>query len=366
MASDYEPIEYDVGEVRELFDSCIFVGTITQVKHDVNKADVETEEWGTISDIPIHYHCPDSETVDDGHLAFEEDDSVYVLHDGSRFPLSASTLKIVGFVVGLKDCVYRFYIKPKFNTLYAEKGEQAIGIKFEWEAQSYEIWAKTHGSEWHPDPQLPVGVAGPFEIPGKAAKNLIDIDIYVACGPPYRPVFIAQYEVFDPAEASFYLPVDRWFKIVSEKTAENLLFQCSKTQIEVEGSHYDCYEAHFTQLKVTRRRCSEVTLGNPRFCNFLGCHNEDLWFRYMFETRNLMPACLLGPPPPGFPCIDPSCPHPCGGGPANIPAEERCIFTDENGNNASFIPTYYNCPLEGPPLLGEWWYEMIDTPQEVL
>lgn len=104
MASNYEPIEYDVGEVRELFDSCIFVGTITKVKHDVNKANVETEEWGTISDIPIHYHCPGKETVDDGHLAFEEGDEVYLLHDGSQLPPNPSTLKVVGRVEGLKVC----------------------------------------------------------------------------------------------------------------------------------------------------------------------------------------------------------------------------------------------------------------------
>jgi len=104
MASDYEPIEYGLGEVKELFDSCIVVGTITEVKHDTNKANVETEKWGIISDIPIHYHCPDTETVDDGHLAFADDDQVYLLHDGSGLPPSASTLKIVGRVEGLKEC----------------------------------------------------------------------------------------------------------------------------------------------------------------------------------------------------------------------------------------------------------------------
>ena len=104
MASTYEPIEYDIGQVRELFDSCIIIGTVASVDHDTNKASVTTDDWGTISDIPIHYHCLDKETVDDGHLAFEEDDEVYVLHDGSSFPPSVSTMKIVGRVEGLKIC----------------------------------------------------------------------------------------------------------------------------------------------------------------------------------------------------------------------------------------------------------------------
>lgn len=97
MASIYEPIEYDIGEVRELFDSCIIIGTITNVNHDDNEASVTTDKWGAIAGIPIHYHCPDEETVDKGHLAFEEDDGVYILHDGRSFPPDASTMKIVGF-----------------------------------------------------------------------------------------------------------------------------------------------------------------------------------------------------------------------------------------------------------------------------
>lgn len=118
MASTYEPIEYDIGEVRALFDSCIIIGTVTSVDHDTNKASVTTDDWETISDIPIHYHCPDTETVDDGHQAFEEDDEVYILHDGSSFPPSVSTMKVVGRVEGLKLCFIAVILINFRNTDY--------------------------------------------------------------------------------------------------------------------------------------------------------------------------------------------------------------------------------------------------------
>lgn len=135
MASNYEPIEYDVGDVKGLFDSCIKTGKIVEVDHENNKADIEIvvgENTESFLDVPIHYHCPEKETVNDGHLAFEEDDEVYVLHDGSSFPLSSSTLKIIGLVTGLKKCLREYlYIKSgNYCTLF-DTQLNAVPINFE-------------------------------------------------------------------------------------------------------------------------------------------------------------------------------------------------------------------------------------------
>lgn len=154
MASDYEAIEYDIGEVKELFDSCIFVGTITEIKHNINKASVDTEKWGTISDIPIHYHCEKSETVDDGHFAFEENDQVYILHDGSHLPPSSSTSKIVGFVIGLKECVRKVYLRPKIDGNSLRSGGQYFKLRYH-KRGAPDIWREAVTKEDYPA----VGVA---------------------------------------------------------------------------------------------------------------------------------------------------------------------------------------------------------------
>lgn len=143
MANNYEPIEYDVGEVKELFDSCIKTGKIIDVDHDNNKADVEIvveEEIETFSAVPIHYHCEESETVDDGHMAFEEDDEVYILHDGSRSLLDSSTLKIIGFVAGLKECLRKVYLRPKIDGNFLRSGGQGFKIRYH-KRGSPDVWS---------------------------------------------------------------------------------------------------------------------------------------------------------------------------------------------------------------------------------
>ena len=100
MASDHETIAYEAGKLTELLDTTVLTGTIVSVDTANDTASVNID--GTqYNDVPIFYHCADSETVEGGSVAFSEDDSVYVLN-------KEGNLTITGFVDGLKSCGWSF------------------------------------------------------------------------------------------------------------------------------------------------------------------------------------------------------------------------------------------------------------------
>jgi len=105
MASIHESFEYPVNEITELFNTSMITGVIITVDHENNTADVEIDGLGAVPAIPIHYHCEGATTVDDGHLAFADDDEVLI------WAKSLHEMKIVGFPDGIKACGEFVYVE---------------------------------------------------------------------------------------------------------------------------------------------------------------------------------------------------------------------------------------------------------------
>lgn len=115
MAHSHEKITYGTDELKELFDACVLTGTIIDVDYDNDKADVNIDNLGQIDNVPIFYHCEGENAIEGGAAAFSVDDNVYILNKKGKVGPGASSLKIVGFVDGLKGC--GFYIDVKVNNI---------------------------------------------------------------------------------------------------------------------------------------------------------------------------------------------------------------------------------------------------------
>lgn len=117
-----ETIDYDLSddeEFKDLFDMSIHKGTIISVDYPNNKAEVNIDDIGIKSEVPIFYHCEDNTTTA-GATAFDVDDRVWVINQEGGCEPDVSNLKIVGFVDGLEACVREFIIvKCRISTLSA-------------------------------------------------------------------------------------------------------------------------------------------------------------------------------------------------------------------------------------------------------
>jgi len=88
----------------------ILVGTIVSTGDGV--AEVNVDDYGTYSDIPVFYHCPESEIADGRPFAI--DDRVIIVNSGDVITLSVSDMKVVGFEDGLpRYCGY--YVNVTIN-----------------------------------------------------------------------------------------------------------------------------------------------------------------------------------------------------------------------------------------------------------
>jgi len=107
-----ETIDYNLSdeeEFKDLFDMSIHKGTIVSVDIANNKAEVNIDDIGVKSDVPIFYHCQDNTTVA-GATAFSADDRVWVINQEGGCEPSVSNLKVVGFVDELKECLETFIL----------------------------------------------------------------------------------------------------------------------------------------------------------------------------------------------------------------------------------------------------------------
>jgi len=73
-----ELLEFAVGDNRPLFGLRVLPATIIEIDSDADTADVETDLWGRIDGVPVHYHCPNREDTTGGSAAFREDDNVII------------------------------------------------------------------------------------------------------------------------------------------------------------------------------------------------------------------------------------------------------------------------------------------------
>lgn len=105
----YETIEIekkDAGIVHML------VGTVTDVDIANNKVDVDIDNYGSFADIPVFYHCENSQTADG--MPFLGGERVIIVNSGDAVTLSVVDMKVIGFEDGLpRTCP--FYIDITIN-----------------------------------------------------------------------------------------------------------------------------------------------------------------------------------------------------------------------------------------------------------
>lgn len=115
----YETIEIeakDAGRVHML------TGSVTSI--DSNIVDVDIDDYGVVSDIPVFYHCPDSETADGN--PFFIDARVIIVNSGDAVSLSVADMKVVGFEDGLPNSCY-----------WKEEWGESICENHQWYVQNY-------------------------------------------------------------------------------------------------------------------------------------------------------------------------------------------------------------------------------------
>ncbi len=137
MALDHENIdEFGLDHVFPLWDTCIVQGTITDVDHDNNTADVTTSEFGAMAAVPIHYHCENEDNIDEGHLAFSDGDVVKVMAINARGRPTPAKSFIIGQADGkMKKCIQKKYIQLTFvssrqNTAPSTPAAAGVGLTY--------------------------------------------------------------------------------------------------------------------------------------------------------------------------------------------------------------------------------------------
>jgi uncharacterized protein YkwD len=117
---DFETIDYDMlsaGNFEEFFEISQHIGVVTAVDGDNDTADITVDKLGagSFADVPIFYHCEDSNTVAGGSAAFAVNDEVLVLNEGGKPYPSSGDLVIVGFKDELKSCGHPIIVLFCYN-----------------------------------------------------------------------------------------------------------------------------------------------------------------------------------------------------------------------------------------------------------
>ena len=120
---DFETIDYDMlsaGNFEEFFEISQHIGVVTAVDTDNDTADITVDKLGagSFEDVPIFYHCEDSNTVAGGSAAFSVGDEVLVLNEGGKPYPSSGDLVIVGFKDELKSCTTDGYLLIQLDDEY--------------------------------------------------------------------------------------------------------------------------------------------------------------------------------------------------------------------------------------------------------
>ncbi|MDO9566616.1 MAG: hypothetical protein Q7J15_07750 [Candidatus Desulfaltia sp.] len=115
MTHETIPIETkDAGKVH------ILTGIVTDTGDGV--VDVNIDDYGVVSDIPVFYHCPESETANG--MPFFINDRVIIVNSGSAVTPSTANMKVIGFEDGLlRECVFHFKITRGDGTIITDSAE---------------------------------------------------------------------------------------------------------------------------------------------------------------------------------------------------------------------------------------------------
>lgn len=129
--SPHKNIKFLLNEAREVQRSTIVLGEITSIDRSFCRATVSTAEYGTLSNIPIHYHCEGAdEPFPDAHSAFNEGDIVLVLSKNAIVEVNPERW-IVGFADGRPHpCGANFWIDLQIDGHDLVYGGQAIYIRY--------------------------------------------------------------------------------------------------------------------------------------------------------------------------------------------------------------------------------------------
>ena len=104
MASTHEYKDL-ADDVKKVHWSEIKIGTITSIDHGTEVAVVAVTDYGEQIDVPVFYHCPEEANTDNGHVAFDDGDSVVVLVEKDDKD-AAPDFTIIGFENEIKPCEY--------------------------------------------------------------------------------------------------------------------------------------------------------------------------------------------------------------------------------------------------------------------
>ena len=89
----------------------ILTGIVTDTGDGV--VDVDIDDHGVVSDIPVFYHCPDSETADGN--PFSIDDRVIIVNSGGD--VDVANMKVIGYEDGLlRSCVWESFSGPDIDS----------------------------------------------------------------------------------------------------------------------------------------------------------------------------------------------------------------------------------------------------------
>jgi len=103
----------------------VLTGTYVEAGAGDNTANVTVDIYGLLADIPIFYHCPDSETADGN--PFAADDRVLVTNSGEG--AVAANMKVIGFEDGLpRNCGFQFKFTRGETTLITEADDLSLSI----------------------------------------------------------------------------------------------------------------------------------------------------------------------------------------------------------------------------------------------
>lgn len=90
----------------------ILTGTVTDIDTENIKVDVDIDDYGSFADVPVFYHCENSETADG--MPFLGGERVIIVNSGDAVNLSVANMKVIGFEDGLpRSCP--FYIDVTVN-----------------------------------------------------------------------------------------------------------------------------------------------------------------------------------------------------------------------------------------------------------
>ena len=113
-----EEIDFILTDNRSLLALRVIPVTIIEINDDNATADVETDIWGRVDDVVIHYHCQSRTDILGGHKAFRADDEVVMAiasiaheaHDPA--PAMPPSLRwIIGFADGQRRaCIPNYYV----------------------------------------------------------------------------------------------------------------------------------------------------------------------------------------------------------------------------------------------------------------